>query len=479
MIEIVSEDMAGNRSAYKTEVVNLAVPSFDRVEIRPASMDGSDTEISITELEPGMISIHQGETIKLTLIGIDESGTEYIMDEDNVEWNFLMGQEKGKFSDDGVLEAIGEGEMVVKASYAISASYAWEDAIVVDVKSTTEPTDPDEPSDPDEPGDSGDTEDPGYPNEPGGSNRDDASSDIDQEMHDILENLITSEKNVDFIGFAQLSEHDDTVIEIDESVVLTIFKQDGLEEVGVGYGKVNDNQNYLHGSLQLYSKIYEIKLYPSVDFEHQPRLSFHLSLEETLDLEKLKVYWYNEKKQRWEYIGGTYHADEKSIGAYLPHFSKYALIYHPSQRLFTDVSGRWSEDMVYRLSSIGVVDGFMRNGKWVYDPQGNVSRQEFIKLLVAASELELSNADIEKVYRDHDAVSEWAVPYMATALEEKWLQGVERDGQLWLDPQRSITRAEAAAFIARMLSESLTESEGSTSSFNDDARHTEMGGSLC
>lgn len=210
----------------------------------------------------------------------------------------------------------------------------------------------------------------------------------------------------------------------------------------------------------MFSDIYEIKLNQWVDFEKGPTLTFSIEQLDPSILARLKIYWYNENKQRWEYVGGTYDSEKQQVFADLPHFSKYALIYNPEQRLFSDLTGRWSEHIVYRLSSIGVIDGFMRENRWVFAPQTQINRQEFIKLLVTAADRQVGTQVWDEAYMDGEDVSSWAVPYVAAALEEGWLKGVARNGDIWLEPTRSITRAEAAVMMARMLDESSEIDQG-------------------
>ena len=69
----------------------------------------------------------------------------------------------------------------------------------------------------------------------------------------------------------------------------------------------------------------------------------------------------------------------------LSEFSKYAVIENGNLRLFEDVSeGMWSRDSIYSLVHGKVVDGIEISGAYYFKPYNNITRVEFIKMLLSA-----------------------------------------------------------------------------------------------
>lgn len=233
-IQIEAEDLAGNRTTYQMEAVNPSIPAFEKVEIRLSRIENEvtiastvDTDVLEEDGETDVIAIQQGQSEKLMLVGIDAAGTEYQIDDDNVEWEFLLGDERASLTSEGILEANYEGEVVVKASYALSTDYAMEDAIIVNVEEidSAAPTDP--------------------------TDKSGSSTNIYEQLERILKYLIELEEDVDYLGYAALSDEEDMLIQLDASTALTFFKQDGISGIGVGYGKVKEPQHYLYGALAI------------------------------------------------------------------------------------------------------------------------------------------------------------------------------------------------------------------------------------
>lgn len=110
---------------------------------------------------------------------------------------------------------------------------------------------------------------------------------------------------------------------------------------------------------------------------------------------------------------------------------------------FTDVDrNAWYEADVYSLLNSGVVSGY---GDGTFKPSSEVSRAEFLKMLIMQS-----GTDFEAEYITTDVqisdvpMTHWAYPYVAWALDRGIVQGYE-DGSF--HPNASITREEAAVII--------------------------------
>lgn len=472
-ITIAAADEAGNRSEFVSHALNESVDGIERVEIVPAAKPVAVLAAAqAAAADNGMVEIGIGQTRTFELVGYDRKGHAFKIDPASVEWEFLLGSAYGAIADDGTLEALAEGEMVLKAAYALSNEYALEDTIIVKAVSDgpggSDPVNYDDwyvPPSTGPGGGPGGVPGGGFPGgEDGGS-----PADIDKFLEDMLRSIIEAENGVEFLQAVPLKSGEEIVIRIGENVVLRIRPQPWEDGLGVGIGRVTDRQRFIYGTLEIIGDIYEFKTNKPVTFEQPPLLTIRFAMEDVADPDRAAIYWYNEQEARWEYIGRSYRPLESSVTAELPHFSKYALIYDEAMRVFADMAGRWSEDIIYRLASVGIVNGVERDGTYVFEPTRAVTRQEFAKLLAAVSGIPLTAAEVPDTFADRGEVGAWARPYMAAAVAKGWIAGTPDGERMKLEPLRSITRAEAAVMIARMLAGVLEPAE-SDAGFRDQDR---------
>lgn len=123
----------------------------------------------------------------------------------------------------------------------------------------------------------------------------------------------------------------------------------------------------------------------------------------------------------------------------------------PKPRPFADVpGGAWYAVYVNEAAALGFVRG--ADGK--FRPNDAVTREEMVAMLArvmgAASAGSSNAASVLTEFRDADSVSGWAKEAVAAAVREGWLTGAA--GQL--APQRTASRAEAAALVARVMERS-------------------------
>ncbi|MBO5257122.1 MAG: S-layer homology domain-containing protein [Clostridia bacterium] len=126
---------------------------------------------------------------------------------------------------------------------------------------------------------------------------------------------------------------------------------------------------------------------------------------------------------------------------------------------FTDVSGHWAANQIQYLVDKGVLNGYKQpNGTYKFNPNGEVTRAEFIKMLDAAFGLKattgISYSDVK--------TSDWFYPYFAMAAAQGYILNYGTS----VNPNGKITREEALSLLVRYLD--LPENEmASTSYFAD------------
>ncbi len=440
-VEVTATDEAGNHSEYQADVIANG-HSFDRIEARIVGAELGDD---------GGYFLAPGELWDMQVASVSADGVKRIIEDAALDWRTLMGEAYGHVTADGQLDlqlgiaeaSRSEGELVVKVSYPLSDEYMLEDALVIKVGEGGQ----EGPLDPGDPGNPGDHDGGGGSSHTGDS----PASSIDQEMEDLLRSLIEADGYFTYMDGVMLSENGGTIIELDEQAVISLFGSGAA----FGYGKAANPSAYLYGNLILLSDVYDFRLSEPINLNKPALLAIRLQEDAGSDADKAGIYWYNEQKQRWEYVGGDHDTGTAIVSAELPYFSKYALLINPERRLFSDIDGRWSEHAVYRLASIDVIHGYETDEERFFKPEQSITRQEFVKLLVEADSLAPSTSDAIASYQDADQVGKWAIPYINAALDQDWLSGVNRGDDLVLDPNREITRAEAAVLISRMLGDEL------------------------
>lgn len=130
---------------------------------------------------------------------------------------------------------------------------------------------------------------------------------------------------------------------------------------------------------------------------------------------------------------------------------------------FSDLDGyEWAEDAVIYLAENEIISGKSENH---YYPADNISREEFVKILVLA----LGVADDNAVSSFTDVPSDaWYTPYIAAAYNKGWVNGYE-DGSFGIG--ESITREQMATMFYR----AITDVDGATDVVNSTVSFTDYG----
>jgi len=134
-------------------------------------------------------------------------------------------------------------------------------------------------------------------------------------------------------------------------------------------------------------------------------------------------------------------------------------IEHP----FTDMPlNNWATKYVEYLGSKGVINGKTRDGKTVYDPSANMSRQEFAAVIIRWLGTDVTQYESTELgFSDADQISGWALPSVK-AVKAMGLMSGKGEG---FDPKGYITRQEAMTVIGRIQEKGYGEDD--LSSFTD------------
>ncbi|WP_438350405.1 glycosyl hydrolase 53 family protein [Paenibacillus sp. FA6] len=153
------------------------------------------------------------------------------------------------------------------------------------------------------------------------------------------------------------------------------------------------------------------------------------------------VYFINDNGQLEVVKSAKYDAVSNSISFQAKHFSKYAAAY--VQRSFSDTGHLlWAVDAIEQLASKGIVQGV---GGELFHPQNDLSRVEFVQMLIKATDL----IDTEAVNQFSDVkVGAWYNEAVASAQQLNIVQG-KSDGSFGINER--ITREDMAVMLHQVI----------------------------
>ena len=166
--------------------------------------------------------------------------------------------------------------------------------------------------------------------------------------------------------------------------------------------------------------------------------------------------WYSESVMRWAdagiingYTDGTFKPTANVTRAEFAKIIASTLgLTEQAENIFEDVpEGKWYTAPVLACVKAGIVNGYNENGKTLFKPSNNITRQEAMKMYVAALQLSGGEEVSLDQFGDSADVSKWAQGFVKTILS---YGAVEGNTQNNLDPKGNITRAETAVILDRL-----------------------------
>ena len=121
---------------------------------------------------------------------------------------------------------------------------------------------------------------------------------------------------------------------------------------------------------------------------------------------------------------------------------------------YADLAGHWSSYYVNALSFAGVVSGSEdETGRIVYNPDANLSREQFAKILCGVLRLDPATGDDTALpFADSADIASWALPYVRAVYGAGLMRGKDTpDGRLIFAPRDAITREETFYVLGGLL----------------------------
>jgi len=111
---------------------------------------------------------------------------------------------------------------------------------------------------------------------------------------------------------------------------------------------------------------------------------------------------------------------------------------------FKDMNGHWAENTVAKLAGIGAVSG---RDDVTYDPEGTVTRAEFVALLVRGLEIKMPEGAKTPAFADVNQ-GDWFYSYVISAYANGIVEGVDEDT---FNPNGKITREQMVKMMVDAL----------------------------
>lgn len=134
-------------------------------------------------------------------------------------------------------------------------------------------------------------------------------------------------------------------------------------------------------------------------------------------------------------------------------YTKEISISVKSENPFYDTDSHWAKDMIKDVYNKGIVSGTMQDGKLLFLPDDNMTREEFAVIVCNFLNIdvtEFSDYDLSK-FADAFQISEWAKPYVSAVFDRSIITGKSDGDKVNFAPKDTLTRAEAMTVLGRVM----------------------------
>ena len=129
---------------------------------------------------------------------------------------------------------------------------------------------------------------------------------------------------------------------------------------------------------------------------------------------------------------------------------------------FIDTEGSTYEEAVDVLCELGIIEGVTKD---YFEPAGNLTRAQMVTIAVRLYGVQ--NLTPEAIFEDVPA-DHWAAGTVAAGYKMGFINGSFNGEGLYFEPNRAVTRAEAAVILCNVMSLSAGDSTMVFNSYNDD-----------
>lgn len=130
---------------------------------------------------------------------------------------------------------------------------------------------------------------------------------------------------------------------------------------------------------------------------------------------------------------------------------------------FEDIKDHWAKDDIIELYKEGYVKGYTQNS---FKPDQGLTRAEFLTMIARVIGVTQPSGGFVTKFEDENLQKHWAKDIILAMEEKGYIAGYANSrGQLYIDPDRQITRAEMASLLNRVAG--IQAQNGDASKFSD------------
>lgn len=129
-----------------------------------------------------------------------------------------------------------------------------------------------------------------------------------------------------------------------------------------------------------------------------------------------------------------------------------------TQIVYRDMIGRREYNAVLSVTEAGIMEGEQTADTWNFRPDDSVTRGEFLVMAMEAMGVGSLPSVNDTGFSDNDVMDQTLRSYVAAAKELGYIEGMpDGEGNLCFKPGNTLTRAEAAVMLARMIGQGDVE----------------------
>jgi hypothetical protein len=256
-------------------------------------------------------------------------------------------------------------------------------------------------------------------------------SDIVEFIYTVIKEEISTKEQIKPSEGGTVKLGDEAILEIPAGAL------DGTNPVEINIEQVTKHPSAPSG-LEIVSGVYDFSIVGEDHYSFKQAVTIRLRFnpEKVGPGQIPAVYYYDEAEEKWINIGGEISGDFITIQ--VDHFTKFAVMVATGsvESGLTDIAGHWAEDSIEKLIAMGAVNGYPDG---TFKPDHNITRAEFVTILVKVLALEPQNGQIFA-----DTAGHWARDALATAEYYGIVKGYDENT---FGPDDFVTREQMAAIV--------------------------------
>lgn len=405
-LEIVAKDELENKTEYIAQLLS--------------------NERLIKQVKIIVPELIKGTKAQLELEAIGEK-EKWIIPSEVIDWEIIGPSHGAEIDEKGQVLIDHNEEIIIKASYKVTNTFAFQDMITVKAKngSVTPPPDPPVVEPPEN----------------------DSNNDITFRIlpkAEYWKDFIIPGKDI-YLNFSDFL-----------SILIHRGSIQSKEKLEVRQLSMDKLLKLIHEDMIPASMAYSLKLDKTTKLSKGALLSIGYEEDKRYPVEQLGIYML--KDGRWHLVGSKIDEEKQTIETTVIEMGSYAVFYNENLTVMNDIAQSWAKDSINRLILKKVINGVETSEGMYYLPKKEITRSEFIKLLVNIYQRENSSASrLEESFIDETEIPTWAKSAIHYAYANKWLFGERINGRVSIKPNAVITRAEAITFLGRILNEEHDE----------------------